>query len=321
MVGVYAPPVLKAPVSASLVLNKDKATQIAETFTWSAADYGFQSATTYVLQFDKKGNSFKNALDVMVTTKPEAAFTVAEFNTKMLTLGLPHSKATQVEARIMATISKFVDTLYSEPVLMTVTPYEVIIIYPTIFVPGSYQAASGYTADWSPDKAPALSSVKSDNKYEGYVYFAAAGMFKFTDEPNWTINWGDDGKDGTLEPNGKDIPIDPGYYKMNVNLNTLTYTTTKTHWGIIGSATAGGWDADQDMTYDMVNKVWTATLNLTAGEIKFRANDDWGLNYGDRDANLTLEEGGDNIKIDTAGSYTVTLDLSKAVYTYSVVKK
>ncbi len=49
-------------------------------------------------------------------------------------------------------------------------------------------------ADWSPDKAPELSSVKSNDKYEGYVYMANAGnMFKFTDGPNWDLNWGDDG--------------------------------------------------------------------------------------------------------------------------------
>jgi hypothetical protein len=247
--------------------------------------------------------------------------TVEGMNTKLLTLGLPHSVARAVELRVMATVSPLVDTLFSGNLSLNVTPYEVVIIYPKIYVPGNYQGASGYTSDWSPDKAPSLYSLKSDNKYEGYVFLGvAAPMFKFTKDQNWTTNWGDTGLDGTLDAGGSDIPATTGYYKMNVNLNNLTYSVTKTDWGLIGDATPGGWDNDTNMTYDKDTKVWTVTLNLTAAKIKFRANDAWTLNYGDKGANLTLEEGGDDIVVPSAGNYTVTLDLSKAIYTYTLKK-
>ncbi|HEY1114592.1 MAG TPA: hypothetical protein VGE66_13565, partial [Chitinophagaceae bacterium] len=55
---------------------------------------------------------------------------------------------------------------------------------------------------------------------------------------------------------------------------------------------------------------WTVTLNLTAGEIKFRANDGWDINLGDKGNDKTLEPGGDNIPIAAAGNYTVTLNLT-----------
>ena len=189
-------------------------------------------------------------------------------------------------------------------------------------MPGNYQAASGYTSDWSPDVAPQLYSLKDNDKYEGYVNMAnGSNEFKFTDLPDWTINWGDTGADGTLDSDGDNIILaDAGYYKMNVDLTALTYTLMNTDWGLIGSATPGGWDSDQDMTYDPVNYVWTITLDLIAGEAKFRANDDWALNYGDDNANLKLNEGGANIAIAADGNYTITLDLSQAVYRYAVVK-
>ena len=66
----------------------------------------------------------------------------------------------------------------------------------------------------------------------------------------------------------------------------------------------------------------TITLNLTAGEMKFRANDAWDINFGDDGANGSLEYGGANIAIASAGNYTITLDLKGGggKYTYTVKK-
>ena len=62
------------------------------------------------------------------------------------------------------------------------------------------------------------------------------------------------------------------------------------------------------------------TLDLGVGEIKFRANDDWAINFGDTDANGSLEYDGDNIQITEAGNYTVELLVNVADYTYKVTK-
>jgi hypothetical protein len=72
------------------------------------------------------------------------------------------------------------------------------------------------------------------------------------------------------------------------------------------------------MTYNAAEGAWEITIDLVAGEIKFRANDDWGLNYGDTGANALLSEGGDNIAIANAGLYTIKLYLDKPDYTYSI---
>lgn len=185
--------------------------------------------------------------------------------------------------------------------------------YPVIYVPGAYQG-------WNPAQARQLSSKNNDNTYEGYIFFADAGTeFKFTLGPNWDNNYGDNGADGTLDQNGANIKVnEAGFYKINVNLNTFRYTLLKTTWGLIGSATPGGWGSDQDMTYSPTEGAWRIQLNLTQGEIKFRANDSWDLNYGDDGADAILEQNGANISIPSAGTYLIKLFLNKPDYTYSI---
>jgi len=98
---------------------------------------------------------------------------------------------------------------------------------PEIYVPGAHQAASGYTADWTPAEAPPLVSDNQDDIYTGQVYFATAGVeFKFTNERNWNNgDWG--GANGTLVPGGSNLVIgDAGLYEITVDLNALTYTVT-----------------------------------------------------------------------------------------------
>jgi hypothetical protein len=177
----------------------------------------------------------------------------------------------------------------------------------TLYAPGGHQG-------WSPETAPTLYSRNFDFKYEGYVYFADENTeFKFTSQPDWGgTNYGDGGEGGILSDDGGagNLKItEPGYYKLNVDLSVLpfTYTAVATDWGVIGSATPGGWDNDTDMTYDPETGIWSVTLDLIDGAFKFRANDGWDINLGGDLNNLSYN--GSDIPI-TEGNYTITLDLS-----------
>ena len=187
--------------------------------------------------------------------------------------------------------------------------------YPVLYVPGNYSEPN-----WDPGNSPTVGSVNNDGVYDGYIWIAEGGlMFKYTDGPGWDVNWGDDGADGTLERNGANIsPAEAGYYRLHVNINDLTHSYTKTDWGIIGDATAGGWDSDQNMTFDEETKIWTAIVDLTPGTIKFRANDDWTINLGDNNADGSLEYDGSNISVAERGTYTITLKLGSPDYTYTI---
>jgi len=125
-----------------------------------------------------------------------------------------------------------------------------------------------------------------------------------------------------LELNGDNLKAaDAGYYRLRVNLIDNTHSFALTKWGLIGSSTAGGWDSDQDMTFNAATGVWTITAPLIPGEMKFRANDAWAINFGDNGSNLSLEYDGANIAISEAGNYEVQLILNSPLYTYKVTKK
>jgi starch-binding outer membrane protein SusE/F len=184
----------------------------------------------------------------------------------------------------------------------------------TWYVPGNYVAASypgGEFADWSPDKSPIIKSTESaPDNLEGYVYMKNNAMFKFTNQPNWGgTNYGDGGA-GLLSATGGDIAMPAGYYKFNVNANTLAYTAVATVWGVVGSATPGSWNSDSPLTYDPLSRTWRGGVTMTAEEFKFRANNNWDYNYGAPAGSANLEAGGPNIKIDVASDYYVILNLS-----------
>jgi len=305
----------------NFVLSEENADENLMTLTWEEPDFGFPAAITYYVEVDPDGADFDNAATLVETSSDSVTLKVSEVNTRLISAGIPADIQSDVNMRIRAHVNADVEDRISETFIFAFTPYTVVITFPKIYVPGGYQSSSGYTADWSPADAPPLTSVEDNDKYEGYVYFANGGSeYKFTAERNWDDgDWG--GSAGSLSPGGSNIVIDEtGYYKINVDLNQLTYATQKTSWGIIGEA-AAGWDDGDDvaMEYDVENKVWTATTDLTAGEMKFRANGSWDLNYGSDANDGTLQQGsGTNISVAEAGNYTVTLDLSTVPYSYSL---
>ncbi len=174
-----------------------------------------------------------------------------------------------------------------------------------IYVPGNHQG-------WAPDKAPRLHGANSDGKYVGYS--CLDGGFKFTKGPGWNFgeyNWGSftSHPEGFTGEGGGDITCTvKGFYLIEADVATGTLKATPTTWGIIGDATADGWNSDQDMTWNAEKHCWCATITLTDGTIKFRANDGWDINFGGNPDNLSA--GGDNIPV-TAGTYDIDLYLER----------
>jgi hypothetical protein len=135
-----------------------------------------------------------------------------------------------------------------------------------------------------------------------------SGGFKFRGTDSWSVNYGADAGSSALYQDGPNISVTiEDDYAITLDLSHPNeYTYSANRWGIIGSATADGWNSDQNMAWNDVNKVFTATIDLVAGELKFRANDDWAVNFGG-DLNALTQDGA-NIVIADAGNYTITLD-------------
>jgi hypothetical protein len=151
------------------------------------------------------------------------------------------------------------------------------------------------------------------------------GEMKIRQNNDWTVNYGDDGADGSLEPGGANIAVTAGNYLVTVNINSLEYTIEPINiWGVVGSAAPNGWNGpDARFTLDFSkDDVWIINnITLTNGDIKFRTNDAWDVNYGDDGADGTLEAGGANITV-TAGTYDIKLDFSDTnAPTYTLTQK
>ncbi|SFU29158.1 SusE outer membrane protein [Pustulibacterium marinum] len=102
-----------------------------------------------------------------------------------------------------------------------------------------------------------------------------------------------------------------------ITINVIPYENLiePTSWGIVGSAAPNGWDGpDVPFWYTDTEDVYVAYTTLIEGEIKFRENNAWDLNYGDNEPDGTLEEGGSNIAVE-AGTYKITFDISALTYT------
>jgi hypothetical protein len=141
------------------------------------------------------------------------------------------------------------------------------------------------------------------------AHLKTGGSFKFRGTSDWKINYGSTAANATLNLDGSNIPVTlEDDYAITLNLSVPNaYTYSANRWGVIGDATAGGWDTDANMTWDAVKKVFTVTLPLKAtGSYKFRANDGWAVNLGGA-LNALVQDGG-NLSVTSDGSYTLTLN-------------
>ncbi len=315
-------------------LSEEEETNVLFAFEWSPADYQLAAApdVRYLLQADLTANNWENPetiRDVVETRANVHEITVGGMNRLLTQMGIEPFDTGEVSFRLRAFLTRASEYtwLYSTPINLSITTYEQLVDPDILFVPGSWQG-------WDIDNTnTVLYSPDRDDLFEGYLYFSEPDTeLKFATEEGWAENWGDDDGDGTLDPDGANILVaDPGVYRVNVNLNALTYTVRKTEWALIGDA-ADGWDTDVFLEVDeeYFAETWKTRYKITRqmvpGFFKFRANANWDLNMGiDEDAD---EEGvlmyggfGNDIPIETAGEYTIIFDLSGPLYTYEIIRE
>jgi len=295
---------------------------LGERFTWKDADYGAPALVKYELEWSIIGD-FSDA--VKFPKEPngnEIAVTIGELLSIADAIGLdndPNSPEKpdrgNVFFRLKATIG--IDALPVYSVAQTLT----------LFLPeestgggGGLEKStwgvkgSGY-AGWGGSYPDAVFYTTGTPGVLVTYVTLIDGEIKFRENNAWDSNFGDNGNDGTLDAGGANIPVTAGTYKITFNTNDATYTKEVFSWGLVGSATLNGWNGpDARFYYDYTTDTFKVGVQLIDGEIKFRMNNAWDVNFGDTGADGTLEAGGDNIVV-TAGYYNITLDLNNNAYT------
>lgn len=335
---------LKSTVSSVTLAATDSASSTSTMdLSWPAVDYGIPTQVTYTLYFDIPsdtigsapwGKAVKTVVGVDALTK---SFTTKALNTIALQLGLLPDQTSLMVMHVVAFADR---SVYSNSLALSVKPYKpyvkpVDLPIQNLYIAGDFQG-------WNINGAvPLASTIKTNTKFEGYIYIKDGGTFEYKSYAvlgNWNSESYGDASDGTsgilhraMYAGGNFKAPKAGYYEIGINIPDSTWKQTATTWSILGDATPGGWSTDTQLTYDVNQQVWMVKADMkTAGSFKFRANNDWKIDFGiDAKGKLAYAdntffgytEGINNITVPADGNYTITLDLSHAgAYTYSAIK-
>jgi hypothetical protein len=321
-----APSFMNSATATASVLSAEKAAEVYEKFEWERANYGVPLSTDYVIEMDND-EDFSSPHLLAETSSNSATVTVEEFNNAMLALGLPGFQESTVYLRVRSTINGYdqASPLYSQVIQRTATTYQSSDCgnFCTIGLIGDATAGG-----WNVDTDLRLADPTGADKHTWTttVFLTGGKSVKFRASDDWTDNWGGtDFASGTGTKNGPDISVPAsGYYKVTFNDNTGAYTFTAlsaptfSTIGIIGDATSGGWNTDTDLTADPQDPhVWTGTITLTAGSVKFRADNDWANNWGNDTAPSGIGiPNGPNIPVAVGGTYFVRFNDATGEYSF-----
>jgi hypothetical protein len=146
-----------------------------------------------------------------------------------------------------------------------------------------------------------------------------AGTLIFRKNNSSAVTWGSASfPSGTATQGGAAMVVTAGTYDISFNKTTGAYTFAFAKIGIIGSATPGGWNTDTLMsTTDGINYTLEG-LTLITGELKFRQNQNWAVNWGAATfpfGTATLNNGS-NIPA-TAGTYSVSFNKNTGAFSFN----
>ncbi|MEH0153468.1 SusE domain-containing protein [Limibacter armeniacum] len=320
-VGTYAsagePPVITSELATTIT-----AENIGDAYTieWDAADFGSTSDVVYTVEMDVEGNDFANAITLGKVTETSLTVTNEALNFYLMgNLMQEGNTAVNVAFRVVATSAT--NELASETGNGVITTLD-IAAPAMLWTPGGYQG-------WKPEESATLIQT-GDNIFDGYVYLNAETDLKLTSHPDYNhTNYGFIA-DGTLSTDdaAEQVTFAAGFYRIQPKLAEMTYESALVEsFGLIGTATSGGWENSTPMTYDAETDTWRVTTDLIVGALKFRANNDWGINYGV--GNITSKRGqlyfdGASYDVKEEGNYTVILSFNtqKAPYqfNYEIIK-
>jgi hypothetical protein len=282
-----------------LTLKRTNGTQILE-FVGTPVDPGFQASAKYLLEASAAGTNFKEPVSIISDIQDKSLkISVSDLN-GLLLKKFPADQVSSVDFRIRAGL--VVDAGTTAPGTGS-NPFEYISEIKNAKVT-LYGLPKLDLINSGIDQK--IESALGNGKYFGYVKLNVTKPFTLKD-PDANIVYGANG--AALAVNGNPIvPADNGWFKLNADTKALTYKMDAYMIGLVGSATPNGWNSpDQKMDYNASNGTWAITLDLVAGDIKFRLNDGWAWNLGGTPDKLTVD--GPNIPL-TAGNYTITLTIT-----------
>ncbi len=316
------------------VLIPSASGNLGERFTWNDADFDVETSINYELQKSISGD-FTDMEVVGTTAENSYAVTIGELLDYAEEAGLDNDATTEDMPNTGSVYFRVRATIGTDAALEIVSDMQAlnlkliegdggVVEEPllNLFLVGDATAPG-----WSENNNNPALIRHADNTnmytYKGFFVGGGEGFKLLETLGQWQPQWGageNPGEAAVNDGSGSDpsafaIAAD-GYYEFNINIDDMTYTlvdydasaaATYTTVSMIGDSTPGGWDADTDLTQSSFDShIWSATgVEFVDGELKFRADNDWAVNWGSTTAISGFgTQDGTNIPV-SAGTYDV----------------
>ena len=214
-----APQLVTPTTGLKIVLDKNKPNDLATTIVWNYAAYsGTATTVNYSIEFASAGTKFAAPTIVATSLERFKNFTVSELNAAALAAGFAPFVESAIDVRIKSTVGTSGSIAQnSNFYTIKLTPYPA---WPNWGIIGS-ATVTGWDSDTNLD-------YSLSTKTYSITMNMVVGEFKFRLDDGWSTNFGDDGNNLTLDPNGSNIPITvAGSYKITADFNAKTYKVTK----------------------------------------------------------------------------------------------
>lgn len=176
-------------------------------------------------------------------------------------------------------------------------------------------------------ESPITLSTADGDLYEAPVSQFGTGTVLFTSSNGDVYGVNDDTPENALVLDGDPIPVEEGYYSVELFLANLDYSLTVPAIGLVGPAISD-WPDGENPTPDVLMNTTDNGLTyiieqveLLEGECKFRQNQSWDVNWGssgELSGDLVLN-GSDNFLITEAAPYTIFFDRLNGTYLFDFV--
>lgn len=293
----------------SYILTPATGTNVAERFVWNTVDFSTPTNITYELQ-GSADPDFESYRELGRTGSNNLAVTVNQMRTLATDAGLDNEPDTEAPntGLIYFRVEAYAGTGGGTNLVETSEVISVMVVLPEaegeeeeVFL-NFFMVGDATAAGWNPNNnnTPLFRDGVNKEVYhftgrfkggegvEGFKLLETLGAW----QPQWGISNGNLSNSEILggDPGAFPVAAD-AYYTFTMDINAMTYSfvpfnatgaTTYASIGVIGDATADGWDSDQNMTKSAFDPhIWYVKgIALEGGEIKFRADNEWDVNWG-----------------------------------------
>ncbi len=276
----YADPSVFTSTATTVTGTLATATNTAATFNWTTAFKGYSGAITYSVQYDSSGKNFSSPQEMAAGTGVlNKVMTQSDFNGAALNEGIAGGSQGKIEFRIKAITAQGA-IAYSNIIPITINTYVNTL---RLYLPGSYQGATGNGTDWTPADAPEFirdtRSAALNKLYYIYVSLPAGAQFKITPARNWNTSYGDAGGNSISTSGGNISVAAAGVYRISVDLSTMKYDIRQGRMGFVGDAVGAGWNPpnifpNYSMGFGGTN-LFVGLSNFTVNGWKILDYNDW----------------------------------------------